>query len=149
VLAELGHEGNAEAADFLVRLALGVKVGTTLATTHVQSCEGILEDLLKAKELEDGKVDGRVETETTLVGAEGRVELHTETTVDLELALVILPDDAELNHALGDGDNSEGLAVLGVSLEEGRVLKSGGEFLVGLLELGLDGKVRHDGETFD
>jgi hypothetical protein len=69
-----------------------------------------------------------VETKTTLVGAEGRVELHTETTVDLELAFVILPDDAELNHALGDGDNSEGLAVLGVSLEEGRVLKSGGEF---------------------
>jgi hypothetical protein len=69
-----------------------------------------------------------VETETTLVGAESRVKLHTETTVDLELALVILPDDAELNHALGDGDNSKGLAVLGVSLEEGRVLKSRGEF---------------------
>jgi hypothetical protein len=35
VLAELPHEGNAELADFVVGLALGVKVGTTLGTAHV------------------------------------------------------------------------------------------------------------------
>lgn len=34
VLAELAHESNAEASDLVVRLALGVEVGTTLATTH-------------------------------------------------------------------------------------------------------------------
>lgn len=44
--------------------------------------------------------------------------------VDLEAALVVLPDDAELDDALRDGNDLEGLAVFGVDLEEGRVLKS-------------------------
>jgi hypothetical protein len=84
-----------------------------------------------------------VETETTLVGAQGGVELDTETAVDLDLiramlaklfsllegfnylTLVILPDNAELNHALGDGDNLESLAVLGLLLEESGVLEGG------------------------
>lgn len=79
------HE--AEAADLSVRLALRVKVRATLATTHVEASEGVLEDLLEAEELEDGKVDRGVETEATLVRAEDRRELDTETVVDLALAL--------------------------------------------------------------
>lgn len=51
VLAQLGHEGHAEATDLVVGLALGVEVGTTLATTHVQTGQSILEDLLETKEL--------------------------------------------------------------------------------------------------
>ena len=35
VLVELPHEGNAELADLVVGLALGVEVGTTLATAHI------------------------------------------------------------------------------------------------------------------
>lgn len=69
------------------------------------------------------QVDGRVESKTTLVRAEGRVVLDTETTVDLELAGVVLPDDAELDDTLRNGGNLEGGAVLGVLLEEGAVLK--------------------------
>lgn len=59
-----------------------------------------------------------MEAETTLVRTESRVELHTVALVDLALALVVLPDDAELDDALGDGDNLESLLVLGVLLEE-------------------------------
>jgi hypothetical protein len=72
---KLAHEGIAEATDFGIRLALGVKVGATLSTAHAEAGEGIFEDLLKTEELEDGKVDGRVETETTLVRAKSRVVL--------------------------------------------------------------------------
>lgn len=130
--------------------------------------ESILEDLLETQELEDGKVDGRVKTETTLVRTEGGVVLDTVTTVDLDLVLVVLPDDTELDDALGDGGDLESTLVLGVLLEESRVLKGRGKLcvvksvpatlmgepiatlgegrhtLVGLLELGLRGKVRHD-----
>lgn len=168
VLAELGHEGHAEATDLVVGLALGVEVRATLATAHVQASEGVLEDLLEAQELEDGEVDGGVEPETTLVGAQGRVELHPVAAVDLGLVLVIFPDDAELQDPLGHGDDGEGLAVLGVLLEEGRAFNGGGQLwislacvpsrfscsgrqagmnmertVVGLLELGLVRKVRH------
>lgn len=48
------------------------------------------------------------------------------------LTLVILPDNAELDDALGDGDNLESLAVLGLLLEESGVLKSGSELCSGL-----------------
>ena len=127
VLVKLSHEGNAELADLVVRLALRVEVGTTLATTHVETSKGILEDLLKTQELEDREVDCRMETETTLVGAESRVELHAVTLVDLALALVILPDNTELDDALGDGSNFECLPVLGVLLEDGGGFEGGDE----------------------
>lgn len=127
VLVEFPHERNAEFTDLVVRLALGVEVGATLATTHVEAGKSILEDLLEAKELEDGEVDSRVEAESALVGTESRVELYAVTLVDLALALVVLPDDAELDDALRDGGNLKCLLVLGVLLEERGSLKGGDE----------------------
>jgi len=50
-----------------------------------------------------------------------------ETTVDLDLALVIFPCDSELDDALWDGSDLESLAVLWVLLEQGRVLEGGGQ----------------------
>lgn len=91
------------------------------------SSEGILEDLLESQELEDGQVDRGVEAEASLVGTKGRVELDAVALLDLALALVVLPDDAELDDALGDRDNLEGLLVLGVLGEEGRGLEGGDE----------------------
>jgi hypothetical protein len=133
VLVKLPHEGNAELADLVVRLALGIEVGTTLATAHVEAGQSILEDLLKTKELEDGQVDSGVETETALVGTESRVELHTVALVDLALALVVLPDDTELDDALGDGGNLKRLLVLGVLLEKGGVLEGGDKLCMELV----------------
>lgn len=68
-----------------------------------------------------------MEAETALVGTEGRVELHTVALLDLALALVVLPDDAELDDALGDGDDLEGFLVLWVLLEERGGLEGGDE----------------------
>jgi len=141
--AQFAHKGVAELADLVVRLALGVEVGTTLTTAHVKAGKSILKDLLEAEELEDGEVDGRMEAETALVGAQCAVELHTETTVYLELAFVVFPGYAELDQALRDGGDLEGTLVVRLLLEEGGVLEGGGKLLVGLLELGLARKVRH------
>jgi len=127
VLVQLAHETVAEAADLAVGLALGVEVGATLATAHVEAGQGVLEDLLEAQELEHGEVDGGVQSEAALVGAERGVELHAEGIVDLDLALVVLPHYAELDDALGDGDDFEGIAVFGVLLEERAVLEGGGK----------------------
>lgn len=74
-----------------------------------------------------GQVDGRVKPQTALVRAQGRVELHPEAAVHLQLAIVVLPHDAELDHALWDGGNGQGGAVLGVLAEEGAVLEGAGE----------------------
>jgi hypothetical protein len=65
-----------------------------------------------------------VQAETTLVRAKGRVELDAVAAVDLEVAGIILPGDTELDDTLRDRDHLEGRAVLGVLLEERRVLES-------------------------
>jgi hypothetical protein len=158
VSAELLHEGLAESADLVVALALGVEVGTTLATADVETGQGVLEDLLEAEELQavgecvsaglllpavggtagrlgqdlHGQVDGGVEAEAALIGTQSRVELNAETAVDLEGTAVILPDDTEVDDALGDSGDLQGGSVLGVLSEKGRVLESRSQFTVGL-----------------
>jgi hypothetical protein len=133
VLVEFPHEGNAELADLVVRLALGVEVATSLASAHVEASQGILEDLLKTQELENGQVDCGVEAETALVGTESRVELDAVALVDVAVALVVFPDYTKLDDTLGDGDNLESLLVLGVLLEDGGALEGGGELCEGLV----------------
>jgi hypothetical protein len=68
-----------------------------------------------------------VQPEAALVRAKGRVELHTVSAVDLEVALVVLPDDTELDDALRDGHDLQGDPVLGVLLKERAVLESADE----------------------
>lgn len=47
-----------------------------------------------------------------------QTHLNSETSLDVALSLVVLPDDSELDDSLGDLDDLEGLLVLGVLLEE-------------------------------
>ena len=72
---ELPHERVTEAPDLAVRLALGVKVRSTLSSTHAEASEGVFEGLFETEELEDRQVHGGVETQTTFVGAEDGVVL--------------------------------------------------------------------------
>lgn len=74
-----------------------------------------------------------MEAETALVGTESGVELHAVSLLDLALALVVLPDNAELDDALRDGDDLKSLLVFGVLGEEGGGLE-GGDELYGMLD---------------
>lgn len=69
-----------------------------------------------------------MESQTTLVWAECRVELDAKATVHLQGALVILPDDAELNDTLGNGRDLQRGAVFWVVAEERAVFESAGQF---------------------
>jgi hypothetical protein len=53
----------------------GSRSRQTFPTTHVEAGECILESLFKSEEFKDGKVHGRVQTETTFVWTECGVEL--------------------------------------------------------------------------
>ena len=59
-----------------------------------------------------------METEAAFIWSKGGVELHTVATVDLKLVLVILPDHAELNDALGDGGDLERNLVFWILLKK-------------------------------
>lgn len=89
--------------------------------------QGVLEGLLETQELEDRQVDGGVETESALVGAESRVELDTEGAVDLHGSGIILPGDAEGDDTLGDRDDGEGCSQFGADLKELGRLEGGDE----------------------
>ena len=97
---------------------------------ELTASESILEDLLKAQELQDRKVHAWVESETTLVWSKSTVELDSETAVDLHLALVVFPCYSELDHTLWNGGDLECLLVLWVLLIELAGLEGGGELPV-------------------
>ena len=137
VTMELGHEGLAEAHDFAVAAADGGEVGTALGAADGQAGQSILEGLLEAEELDDGKVDVGSETQAALVGAERRVVLHAVTTVDVILKVIVHPNDTELDDALGLDHALEqaSLLVLGVGVDDR--LEGSQDFFDGLQEFGL------------
>ena len=100
VAVQLRHKRLAEAHDFHLGPALGIKVRTALATANGQAGQGIFEDLLKTEELNDAQVDRRMETQSALVGAERRIELDAKTAIDLDITIVIDPRHAEDELAL-------------------------------------------------
>ena len=100
VIGQLGHKALAEAHDLALGFALGVEVAAALAAAHRQAGEGVLQGLLEAQELDHRGADARVEPQAALIGADCGVELDTEPTVDLDLALVVNPGHTELDNPL-------------------------------------------------
>jgi hypothetical protein len=68
-----------------------------------------------------------MQSQTAFVGAESRVELDSVAAIDLEVAVVIFPDDTELDYSLRDRDDFEGYTVLGVLCEQRAIFKGADE----------------------
>ena len=119
VAVEFVHKGLAEAHNFLIGLALGVKIRAALAAAHREGGEGVLEDLLEGQELQRAERDGRVEAQPALVRADGAVHLDPVAAVDLDLAVAVGPSDAEHDDAFGLGHALQylGLLVFGILLD--------------------------------
>jgi len=146
VLPKLLHERKAKLADLVVRLAFGVEICSSFATSNVyylntgqfklwmdmgsfSSCwicnwceltagQGILENLFEAQELKNRQVHRGMEPQPTLVWPQCRVELHTVSAIDLDSTLVIFPGDSELDDPFGDRGNFESGLVFRILLEE-------------------------------
>ena len=142
VAPKFHHEGLAEAHDFSIGLAFGVEVRTTFATTHRKAGQGILENLLKREELEDGSVHTGVESESTLVGADGTVELDAEATVNVDFTCIVGPGHTEMDEALGLDHALNDRNVLWICLEDR--LKGFKNFFHRLVEFGLVGVTGYD-----
>ena len=92
---KLSHERLAKTHDFGVRLPLGVEVCTALRASHGQAGQRILENLFKAKELDNRQVHRGMETQATLIGAKRGIELNAEAAIHVNAPLIITPRDAE------------------------------------------------------
>lgn len=112
-----------------------------------------------------------MEPKTALIRAKGRVELDSKASVDAKLAFVVLPDNSELDDTFRNGAYFQCCAVFGMLLEKCAILEGACKLcnrrflsvlmchlkqfrkpqfvelvkrtLVGLLEFGLNWKVRH------
>ena len=113
VAVEFGHKGLAEAHYFGIGFAFRVKVRTAFAAAHRQGGQRIFEHLFKGEEFQHAQIDCRVETQTAFVRADGRAHLNTVAAVDLNLAFVVHPSDAEHNHTFRF-NNTLKQALLGV-----------------------------------
>ncbi len=108
VLPKAEDKRLAEAHDFTVALATGREIRTAFRTTHRECGQSVLESLLETEEFQNRKVDRRVEADTTLVRADGVVELHAVTDVVLHVTIVVKPGNTEcdnlvrLDHTLDD-----------------------------------------------
>lgn len=82
-----------------------------------------------------------MESQTTLVRTQGRVELNSVTTVDLDLSLVVFPGNSELDDSFRDLNDLEALGVFRILLQK----RSEGtfDFRQGLFEFGFRRKVGH------
>ena len=94
------HEGTAESLNLGIALAVRIEVGTTLSAADRKRGERILKGLLKAEELDDGKVYVRSETKAALVGSDHARELDAVAAVHVHVALVILPRNTEHDDTL-------------------------------------------------
>src|SRR5690625_1652613 len=97
---QLGHERLAESHHLTVGSAVRSEVGATLAAADRQTGQGVFEDLLETEELHDAEVDRGVETQPALVRAERGVVLNAKSPIDLDVAGIIDPGDAEDDLAL-------------------------------------------------
>src|SRR5690606_1812258 len=90
-----------ETHDLCIGLTLGVEVRAALTAAHGQGGERVLEGLLESQELEDGQIHRGVKAHPALVRANSGAVLDAEGTIDVDLALIVDPGDAELNRAFG------------------------------------------------
>ena len=134
---ELQHERLAEPHHFVFGLTFRIKVRTTFTATDRKAGQGIFEDLFKTKELDDAQVHRRVEAETALIWPEDGIKLNTETTVDLDIPLVINPRNTEdnLTFRLGETLDEPFICIVIVFTED--VLQTAEDLLSGLMKFRL------------
>ena len=134
---EFTHEGLAEAHNLCVGFPFRVEVRAAFAAAHGKGGQRVLEDLLKSEELDDAEIDGRMETEAALVRSDSGVKLDTESAVDLDIALIVYPWDAEDDLALGLNDALEDACFDKVRAGIGHRIQSREDFADGLYEFRL------------
>jgi hypothetical protein len=116
---QLGHERLTEPHHLAVALAFRIEVRPALGASHRQRGQRVLEHLLEREELQEAQVHRGMEPKSSLVRPDRAVHLDAIAAVDLDLAGVVHPRDAEHDHALGLDHPLEDLrlAVLGIPFE--------------------------------
>lgn len=96
----------------MVALALGIEIRPALAASHWQAGQSILEGLLEGEELENAFRHRRMETNAALIGPDRIVVLNAPSALDADIAVIVLPADAEGDHPVRLGDSPKDLVMV-------------------------------------
>ena len=97
---KLVHEALAKRHNFSIRFALRIEIGATLTTADRQTSKAVFKDLLQAKEFDNRKIYGRVETKPALVRADCAVKLYAVPLIHVYTTVIIHPRNTEQNSTL-------------------------------------------------
>ena len=117
--------------------ASDLPVGTALAAADGQAGQGVLEDLLKAEELDDAGINVLLEAQAALVRSDRAVELAAIADVGVICAIVVHPDHAEGKHTLRLDNAAQQISLLILGMLINHRGKRGEHFLNGLNKFGL------------
>ena len=92
---ELSHKGLAKAHHFMIAFTLGVEVRSALGPAHRQTSQRVFKGLFKCQKFEHAFRNRRVKADATFVGTNCIVVLHTPTALHANVAVIILPANAE------------------------------------------------------
>ncbi len=131
---KFGHETLAETHHFIIRFSLGIEVGSSFSATHGKRGEAVLEGLFEGKEFQNAQINCRVETQTSLVGANGAVHLNAVAAVDFDFAFVVSPGNTKHDDTFGLGNSLQNFSVLVLGILLNKRNQALGHFLYGLME---------------
>jgi len=139
VTVQFAHKCLTETHDFSVGFSFGVEIGTAFGATHGQGGQCIFENLFKPQKFDDAQIHGRMKTDTAFEGADGVVELHAEPAVDMDVALIVFPGDAENDRPLRLHDSLVDVGLHKFRMPFGRGFQRLQDLFHGLVEFGLMG----------
>src|SRR4029453_9553581 len=97
--------------DFVIGFPLWIEIRAAFASAHRQTGKRILEYLFEREKFDDAGADSGMKSQTALVRSKGAIHLYAKAAVHLDLAAVVDPRNAELNHPLGFNKALENLSV--------------------------------------
>ncbi len=115
------HEALAESHDFLIGPAFGVKIRSAFSAAHGKGRQCIFKHLLKGQKFQNTEIDRRMKPQAALVGTDDAAHLNAIPAVDMNLAFVIHPGHAELNHPLRlhQSFQNSGLPIIRIPFQNG------------------------------
>ncbi|MNI01034.1 hypothetical protein D3C73_538560 [compost metagenome] len=105
IFGQFCHEALCKFHNFVVGFTFRIEVGATFTAADWLASQRVFENLFETKELDDASINGWMETKSTFVRSDSAVELNAETTVYLNIALIVNPRYAESDQSFWLNDS--------------------------------------------
>ena len=89
------HKTLAKTHNFVIALSFRIEIRSAFASADRKPRKRIFQNLFEPEKFNHGKIDGRMKTQTALIGADRTVELNAIPFIDVYNAVIVYPRDPE------------------------------------------------------